>query len=74
MELPRGRFAWIVKIGEKGQFVIPKEARDIFELHPGNEILVLGDTERGLAILPKSKQADIIANIFIPDEYWEDKK
>ncbi len=74
MELPRGRFAWIVKIGEKGQFVIPKEARDMFELQPGNEILVLGDTERGLAILPKSKQSDIISSIFSPDKYWEDNK
>lgn len=74
MELPRGRFAWIVKIGEKGQFVIPKEARDMFELQPGNEILVLGDTERGLAILPKSKQGEIIANIFSSDKYWEEKK
>ena len=30
MEVPQGRHAWMVKIGEKGQFVIPKEARDIF--------------------------------------------
>ena len=67
MEFPRGRFAWMVKIGEKGQFVIPKEARELFELYPGNEILVLGDSERGLAILPKSKQGEIIANVF-PDE------
>ena len=30
MEVPQGKHAWMVKIGEKGQFVIPKEARDIF--------------------------------------------
>ena len=53
MEFPDGKYAWMVKIGEKGQFVIPKEARDLFDLQPGNEILVLGDTKRGLAILPK---------------------
>ena len=29
MEIPKGKYAWMVKIGEKGQFVIPKEARDI---------------------------------------------
>ena len=29
MEVPQGKHAWMVKIGEKGQFVIPKEARDL---------------------------------------------
>ena len=48
MEVPQGKHAWMVKIGEKGQFVIPKEARDIFGFHPGDELLVLGDDERGI--------------------------
>ena len=56
MDILRGRYAWIVKIGEKGQFVIPKEAREMFDLTPGSEILVLGDTKKGLAILPKERQ------------------
>lgn len=64
MNIQNGKHAWMVKIGEKGQFVIPKEARELFELQPGDEILVLGDTERGLAILPKSKQQDYIKQIF----------
>ena len=64
MNIPEGKYAWMVKIGEKGQFVIPKEAREMFELHPGDEILVLGDIERGIAILPKSKQQDYIKHIF----------
>ena len=64
MNIHEGKYAWMVKIGEKGQFVIPKEAREIFELHPGDEILVLGDTERGIAILPKAKQQDYIKHIF----------
>lgn len=51
---PEGKNAWTVKIGEKGQFVIPKEARDMLGVKPGDTILVLGDKERGLAILPKS--------------------
>ena len=46
----------MVKIGEKGQFVIPKEARELFDLQPGCEILVLGDAEQGIAILPRHKQ------------------
>jgi len=64
MDLPKGKHAWMVKIGEKGQFVIPKEARDLFDLQPGNTILVLGDDERGLAILPREKQSEFIGRIF----------
>ena len=50
---PPGKYAWTVKVGEKGQFVIPKEARDVFDIHPGDTLIVLGDINRGLAILPK---------------------
>ena len=64
MEIPNGKFAWMVKIGEKGQFVIPKEARELFDLQPGDEILVLGDAERGLAIMPKAQQREFIARMF----------
>ena len=64
MNVPDGKYAWIVKIGEKGQFVIPKEARDLFDLKPGTEILVLGDREQGLAILPREKQVELLAHIF----------
>ena len=64
MNILDGKYAWMVKIGEKGQFVIPKEARELFNLQPGDEILVLGDKEKGIAILPKSKQQNIIKQIF----------
>lgn len=64
MNIHEGKYAWMVKIGEKGQLVIPKEAREMFQLHPGDEILVLGDIQRGIAILPKAKQQDYIKHIF----------
>ena len=64
MEFPEGKYAWIVKVGEKGQCVIPKEARDMFDLQPGSSILVLGDAQKGLAILPREKQGELIAPIF----------
>jgi len=63
MEIPNGKFAWMVKIGEKGQFVIPKEARELFDLKPGYEILVLGDAQRGIAILPRSQQQEFLARM-----------
>jgi len=40
-----------VKVGERGQVVIPKEAREIFDIKPGDILLVLGDTERGIALV-----------------------
>ena len=64
MVFENGKYAWMVKIGEKGQFVIPKEARELFDLQPGNEILVLGDEKRGIAILPKEMQTEFITRIF----------
>ena len=64
MNILDGKYAWMVKIGEKGQFVIPKEAREMFDFQPGDEILVLGDVERGIAILPKAKQQDTIKQVF----------
>ena len=64
MNVHKGQYAWMVKIGEKGQFVIPKEARELFNLQPGDEILVLGDEKRGLAILPKEMQQEYIKRIF----------
>ena len=70
MEFPNEKYAWMVKIGEKGQFVIPKEAREMFDLQPGSTILVLGDAKRGLAILPKEQQREFISRIF--DQLEED--
>ena len=64
MEFQNGKYAWMVKVGEKGQFVIPKEAREMFDLQPGNEILVLGDVKKGIAIMPKKMQQEYIAKIF----------
>ena len=68
MNVHNGKFAWMVKIGEKGQFVIPKEAREVFGFLPGEEILVLGDVERGIAILPREKQKDFIEQLFLQIE------
>ena len=61
---PEGKYAWTVKLGEKGQFVLPKEARDVFDLHPGDTILVLGDIEQGIAIPTKAATEQLMAQIF----------
>ena len=54
---------WL-KLEKKDSLFIPKEARNLFDLQPGMEILVLGDEKRGLAILPKEMQKEYIARIF----------
>lgn len=64
MKWPQGKKAWTVKIGEKGQFVIPKEAREMFGIKPGDTIIVLGDVERGLAIPPAEMMDRYISMIF----------
>ena len=64
MEFPKGKHAWMVKIGEKGQFVIPKEARDLFDLQPGQTILVLADDEKGIAIPPRKESERLMAQVF----------
>ena len=53
MTKPQRKFAWTVTVGEKGQIVIPKQAREVFEIKPGDTLVMLGDTQRGLAIPPK---------------------
>ena len=61
---PKGKYAWTVKIGEKGQFVIPKEAREIFDIHPGDTLILLGDEKQGLAIPPKGMLSKLMAGFF----------
>lgn len=48
------KYAWSVTVGEKGQIVIPKKARELFEINPGDTLVLLGDENRGLAIPLKS--------------------
>ena len=40
----------VVKVGDKGQIVIPKEARTIYNIKPGDALMLLGD-QRGMAML-----------------------
>ncbi len=51
---PKGKYVWTVTVGEKGQIVIPKQAREVFEINPGDTIVLLGDEKKGIAIPPKS--------------------
>ena len=59
-----GKYAWSVTVGTKGQIVIPKEARELFGISPGDTLLVLGDVKRGIAIPPKSDFSKLFAHIY----------
>ncbi len=68
MQAPKGKHLFgLVKIGEKGQILIPKEAREIFGLRPGDKLLLLGDEERGLALV-KADMAKLFDSILPGEE------
>lgn len=46
-----GKYASTVRVGEKGQIVIPKAARNLFSIKPGDTLLLLADIKRGIAIV-----------------------
>jgi AbrB family looped-hinge helix DNA binding protein len=55
MEIGKGKYIFgIVKVGERGQIVIPKEAREKFDIKPGDSLLVLGDENKGGIALVKA--------------------
>lgn len=52
MIAPKGKHIFgTVTLGERGQIVIPKKAREVFNFKPGDELLLLGDEEQGLALV-----------------------
>ena len=52
-----------VKVGERGQIVIPKEAREIFGINPGDLLLVFGIESRGIAIVKADEMTEIARKI-----------
>ena len=63
-----GKYARSVTVGAKGQIVIPKEAREVFGIQPGDTLLLLGDVKRGIAIPPKEFFSKMNARVFGPEE------
>ena len=79
MMKPKGKYAWTVTVGEKGQIVIPKQAREVFGIQPGDTLVMLGDVKRGLAIPPKKKLLEAqsyligLSNSFFTSRNGEDR-
>lgn len=60
----KDKYVGISKVGEKGQIVIPKEARDMFDIKPGDSIIVLCDKEKGIALLKADAIEDLTDKVF----------
>ena len=62
--MEKEKFVGISKVGEKGQIVIPKEARDMFDIKPGDSMIVLCDKSRGMALLKADTIEDLADSNF----------
>ena len=51
------------KVGDRGQIVIPKEARELFGIRPGDTLLILGDEDAGLIVSRPEVLTDLAAKI-----------
>ena len=49
--MEKDKYVGVCKVGEKGQIVIPKEARDMFNIKSGDSIIVLCDKQKGIALV-----------------------
>lgn len=67
-----GKYACMVKVGEKGQIVIPKEVREMFGIRPGDTLMLLADAKRGVAIPPKEKFEKLARTIFVEGFFGEE--
>ena len=60
-KVQKERFIVSVKVGEKGQIIVPKEAREMFNISPGDTLFVLGDKERGIALMKSDAVYELMA-------------
>ena len=59
----KDKFVGIAKVGEKGQIVIPKEARDMFDIKPGDSLVILCDKSKGIAIVKSEVVQDTLDKV-----------
>ncbi len=65
MQIEQEKFIFgVVKVGDKGQIVIPKEAREVFGIEAGDSLLVLGDRSKGLAIVKTKVFDSVVEDVF----------
>ena len=72
LQFPKDKFMATVKVGEKGQIVIPKGARDLFNIQPGDILLLMADKERGSALVENAPMLEQAKAIFQAQEATEE--
>ena len=71
----RGKYFFgAVTVGDRGQIVIPKKAREVFQIQPGEQLLIFGDEEKGLGIMPKKPLLELMELIGEKDFFAAEKK
>ena len=59
----KDKYVGVCKVGEKGQIVIPKEARVMFDINPGDSIVLLCDKDRGIALVKSDFIVDLADDV-----------
>lgn len=61
---PKGKYMFgMVTVGDRGQIVIPVKARNVFDIKPGDNLVVLGDIEQGLGLIKSHYIMDMINSL-----------
>ena len=63
----KDNFIGICKVGEKGQIIIPKEVRDMFDIRPGDTMVVVADRKQGIALV-RSEVIEDQMDLFMRDK------
>ena len=58
------KFIWTTKVNNKGQIVIPKEARKLFKINNGDNLILFGDIKKGIAIAKYDDYVAFMDHIF----------
>ncbi|CAK7053153.1 MAG: hypothetical protein DELT_03037 [Desulfovibrio sp.] len=68
----KDKYMGTIKVGSKGQVVIPKEVRDMFHIDPGETLLLLADVKQGIAIVKNDAYLDFAREVFNAQEKPEE--
>ena len=63
-EIIKNKYIGISKVGEKGQIVIPKEIRTMFNINQGDSIILLCDKDKGIALVKADFFNDLTDKVF----------